>query len=128
MDRPRVAEPPRVWRPRGRPVHERAAAAGLCRRGPSDEVWALQQTQQQALRVHAQSSRYSGLRRLTLCPRCPQVVPAQYAFVLHTAHPITRNRGDMFGEMVVGLGETLVGNHPGRALAFVGAEGAPPLC
>ncbi len=81
-------------------------------------------------RLCPQSSRHSGLRRLTLCPHCPrfpQVVPAQYAFVLHTAHPITRNRGDMFGEMVVGLGETLVGNYPGRALAFVGAEGAPPL-
>lgn len=34
----------------------------------------------------------------------------------------------MVGEMVMGMGETLVGSHPGRALSFScrGAEGANP--
>lgn len=47
-----------------------------------------------------------------------QVVPAQYAFVLHTADPLTGERGKLHGEMVVGMGEALVGNFPGRALSF----------
>jgi alpha-glucan,water dikinase len=47
-----------------------------------------------------------------------QVVPADYAFVLHTANPITGDRDDLVGEVVLGLGETLVGNHPGRAFGF----------
>lgn len=45
-------------------------------------------------------------------------MPAQFAFVLHTANPITGQRGELFGEVVVGMGEALVGNHPGRALSF----------
>mmetsp|Transcript_40565 Transcript_40565/g.67793 ORF Transcript_40565/g.67793 Transcript_40565/m.67793 type:complete len:1064 (+) Transcript_40565:84-3275(+) len=46
------------------------------------------------------------------------VIKAQYAFVLHTAHPITGNRDEVFGEVVIGRGETLVGNYPGRAFSF----------
>ena len=46
------------------------------------------------------------------------LVPADYAFVLHTANPVTGNESEVFGEVVLGLGEALVGNEPGRALAF----------
>ena len=52
-----------------------------------------------------------------------QVVPAEYAFVLHTAHPVTGERGRIFGEVVVGLGETLVGNYAGKALSFCSTPG-----
>ncbi|HWW00827.1 MAG TPA: PEP/pyruvate-binding domain-containing protein [Candidatus Acidoferrum sp.] len=48
-----------------------------------------------------------------------EVVPADYAFVLHTVNPSSGNRDELFGEVVLGLGETLVGNYPGRALSFV---------
>jgi alpha-glucan,water dikinase len=48
-----------------------------------------------------------------------QVVEADYAFVIHTANPMTGNRDELFAEVVLGLGETLVGNDPGRALGFV---------
>lgn len=47
-----------------------------------------------------------------------QVVPAEYAFVLHTVNPSTGNADELYGEVVLGLGETLVGNHPGRSLSF----------
>ena len=47
-----------------------------------------------------------------------QVVSAEYAFVIHTANPITTERGEIFGEVVLGMGEALVGNYPGRALSF----------
>jgi alpha-glucan,water dikinase len=48
-----------------------------------------------------------------------QVVPADYAFVIHTVNPSNGDREELFGEVVLGLGETLVGNYPGRAMSFV---------
>lgn len=48
-----------------------------------------------------------------------ELVPATYAFVLHTADPISGDRDAMHGELVLGMGEALVGNYPGRALSFV---------
>ncbi len=57
--------------------------------------------------------------RLTMAVLVQQVVPAEYAFVIHTANPLTGNRGEVFAEVVLGLGETLVGNYPGRALGFI---------
>ena len=53
---------------------------------------------------------------------CVQVVPAEYAFVVHTANPLTGKRGEIFGEVVAGMGEALVGNFPGRALSFTVPE------
>jgi len=47
------------------------------------------------------------------------VVQADYAFVIHTVNPSTGNPNELFAEVVLGLGETLVGNYPGRALSFV---------
>jgi len=46
------------------------------------------------------------------------LIPAAYAFVLHTTNPVSGDAGEVYGELVVGLGETLVGACPGRALAF----------
>jgi alpha-glucan,water dikinase len=54
-----------------------------------------------------------------------QVVEADYAFVIHTANPLTGNRDELYAEVVSGLGETLVGNYPGRALGFVSGKKAP---
>lgn len=48
-----------------------------------------------------------------------EVVRADYAFVIHTANPTTGNAKELYAEVVLGLGETLVGNYPGRAFSFV---------
>nr|MBS0020956.1 hypothetical protein [Gammaproteobacteria bacterium] len=48
-----------------------------------------------------------------------QVVEADYAYVLHTVNPMTGNRDELYAEVVLGLGETLVGNYPGRALSLI---------
>jgi alpha-glucan,water dikinase len=48
-----------------------------------------------------------------------EVIEAEYAFVIHTVNPLNGNREELFAEVVLGLGETLVGNYPGRALSFV---------
>ncbi|KAK9807043.1 hypothetical protein WJX72_011773 [[Myrmecia] bisecta] len=55
-----------------------------------------------------------------------EVVPAEYAFVVHTANPMSGRKGELFGEVVVGMGEALVGNYPGRALSFVAEGGGTP--
>ena len=47
-----------------------------------------------------------------------EVIEAEYAFVIHTVNPFTKDRNEIYAEVVLGLGETLVGNYPGRALAF----------
>ncbi|QWR76578.1 phosphohistidine-like domain-containing protein [Candidatus Magnetomonas plexicatena] len=47
-----------------------------------------------------------------------RVIEADYAFVIHTVNPVTRDSEEMFAEVVLGLGETIVGNYPGRALSF----------
>lgn len=50
---------------------------------------------------------------------CQEIIPASYAFVLHTKNPITDNKDEIYGEVVVGMGETLVGSYEGRAFSFV---------
>ena len=47
--------------------------------------------------------------------------------MLHTANPVTGQKGELLGEVVVGMGEALVGNQPGRALSFsAGFNGSSP--
>lgn len=48
-----------------------------------------------------------------------QVVPADYAFVIHTVNPATNDAEEVYCELVKGMGETLVGGRcPGKAMAF----------
>ena len=56
---------------------------------------------------------------LSMAVLIQQVIEAEYAFVIHTVNPSTGNRDELYAEVVLGLGETLVGNYPGRALSFV---------
>ncbi|XP_057856016.1 alpha-glucan water dikinase, chloroplastic isoform X2 [Cryptomeria japonica] len=48
-----------------------------------------------------------------------EVVNADYAFVIHTVNPSTEDSSEIYAEVVKGLGETLVGAYPGRAMSFV---------
>jgi alpha-glucan,water dikinase len=69
----------------------------------------------------ATACRKAGLRHedLAMAVLVQQVVQPRYAFVLHTVNPVSGDAGEIYGELVCGLGETLVGAHPGRALSFV---------
>lgn len=49
---------------------------------------------------------------------CQKIVEADYAFVIHTTNPLTNDANEIYAEVVIGLGETLVGNAPGQALGF----------
>ena len=48
-----------------------------------------------------------------------KIVEAEYSYVIHTVNPFTRVKDELYAEAVMGLGEALVGNYPGRALSFV---------
>ena len=53
---------------------------------------------------------------------CQEVITGDYAYVLHTKNPFNDNMDEIYGEIVLGLGETLVGAFEGRALSFVAAK------
>eukprot|EP00181_Compsopogon_caeruleus_P005083 CAMPEP_0184687942 /NCGR_PEP_ID=MMETSP0312-20130426/28060_1 /TAXON_ID=31354 /ORGANISM="Compsopogon coeruleus, Strain SAG 36.94" /LENGTH=1305 /DNA_ID=CAMNT_0027144575 /DNA_START=67 /DNA_END=3984 /DNA_ORIENTATION=+ len=57
---------------------------------------------------------------------CQKIIDADYAFVIHTANPISGDKDEIYGEIVIGLGETLVSNAPGQALGFVAKKDADP--
>lgn len=52
-----------------------------------------------------------------------EVIQADYSFVIHTVNPVTGNRDEIYAEVVLGLGEALVANYPGRALSFSSRKG-----
>jgi alpha-glucan,water dikinase len=60
-----------------------------------------------------------SLDSIRMAVLCQQVVNGDYAFVLHTKNPMNDNLNEIYGEIVLGLGETLVSAADGRALAFV---------
>eukprot|EP00793_Prasinoderma_coloniale_P005007 PRCOL_00000768-RA len=72
------------------------------------------------------SCRKAGIdhNNLSMAVLIQEVVQPQYAFVLHTSNPVTGDSDEIYGELVFGLGETLVGNYPGRALSFTARKGA----
>ena len=41
-----------------------------------------------------------------------EVVDAEYAFVVHTANPFTNDKNELYGEVVLGLGETICSGCP----------------
>ncbi|CAN6584231.1 unnamed protein product [Malus baccata var. baccata] len=48
-----------------------------------------------------------------------EIICADYAFVIHTKNPLSGDTSEIYTEIVKGLGETLVGAYPGRALSFI---------
>ena len=79
------------------------------------QVWASKWNERAVL-----NRRTSGMPddELHMAVLVQEVADAEYSYVLHTVHP---NAGDSdigYGEVVVGLGEVLVGNHPGRPMGF----------
>jgi alpha-glucan,water dikinase len=53
-----------------------------------------------------------------------KVIPADYAFIVHTCNPISDNPNEILTEVVVGLGETLAGNSAGAPLSVISKKGA----
>jgi alpha-glucan,water dikinase len=101
-------------------LHEAMNAAGLAWPDKWDKAWnRIKQVWASKWNDRAFLSRQRmGIPHENLCMAVlvQQVVPADYAFVIHTVNPTNGNRDELYAEIVLGLGETLVGNHPGRAL------------
>lgn len=53
-----------------------------------------------------------------------EIINADYAFVIHTTNPSSGDASEIYAEVVKGLGETLVGAYPGRALSFISKKNA----
>eukprot|EP00892_Ulva_mutabilis_P012087 jgi/Ulvmu1/9250/UM005_0350.1 len=83
-------------------------------------VWASKWTERAFLNRRAAGIPEADLSMAVLCMA---LLPADYAFVLHSRSPLDPGSSDVFGEVVVGLGETLVGNEPGRAFSFSAPRG-----
>lgn len=47
-----------------------------------------------------------------------RVIPAEYAYVIHTCNPTNANDFEVYVEACIGLGEALVSDMPGQALSF----------
>ncbi|MBN1607566.1 MAG: hypothetical protein JW940_13095 [Polyangiaceae bacterium] len=103
-------------------VAEVAARAGVAVMDDWDTSWqaikAVWASKWNARAYHARAARGVAHDDLSMAVLVQTLVPAQYAFVLHTVDPVSRDANQLYGELVLGLGETLVGNHPGRALSF----------
>ncbi|XP_040380962.1 alpha-glucan water dikinase, chloroplastic [Oryza brachyantha] len=56
---------------------------------------------------------------LSMAVLVQEIVNADYAFVIHTTNPSSGDSYEIYAEVVKGLGETLVGAYPGRAMSFV---------
>jgi len=103
--------------------------AGLPQPGDCEEawtcikrVWASTWNDRAFLSRGARGMDHGHLRMAVLIQ---EVVDAEYGFVIHTANPLTGNREELYAEVVPGLGETLVGNHPGSGLRFACPKGDP---
>ena len=49
---------------------------------------------------------------------CQKIIPAEYAYVIHTKNPSTNNSNEVFAEVCLGMGEALVGAYEGQSLSF----------
>ncbi len=104
-----------VWQRSGLSMVSWDAAWSAIRR-----VWASKWNDRASLSRRARGTPDNDLVMAVLVQ---QVVEADYAFVIHTTNPLTGNAGELYAEVVLGMGETLVGNYPGRALGFVFRKG-----
>ena len=48
-----------------------------------------------------------------------KIIPAEYAYVIHTKNPLNNSKNEIFAEIVCGMGETLVGAYEGQSLSFI---------
>lgn len=83
------------------------------------KVWASKWTERAYYNRKANGVAEDDLYMAVLCM---ELIAADYAFVLHSSNPVTGNEDEVVGEIVVGLGETLVSNSAGRALCFTASK------
>jgi alpha-glucan,water dikinase len=88
------------------------------------QVWASKWNERAYLSRRATGIAHEDLFMAVLIQ---EVVDADFSFVIHTTNPLTENQTEIYAEVVPGLGETLVGNYPGKALGFTCGKGKDEL-
>lgn len=83
-------------------------------------VWASKWNERAYLSRESRGIPHKNIDMAVLIQR---VVAAEYAFVIHTHNPFTNDCNELYAEVVLGLGESLVSNYPGRALSFTKRKG-----
>jgi len=83
-------------------------------------VWASKWNERAYLSRKANSTPHDDLFMAVLIQK---VIEADYSFVIHTVNPISLAKDEIYAEAVLGLGEALVGNYPGKALSFTCKKG-----
>lgn len=85
-------------------------------------VWASKYNERAFLSMKKVGLNFLDLRMAVLVQR---VVPAAYAFVIHTENPTNGAKDEIFAELVAGLGESIVsGMVPGSSLSFFAKKDA----
>jgi alpha-glucan, water dikinase len=59
-----------------------------------------------------------NLNQIFMAVLVQKIIPSEYAYVIHTTNPTNSNLDEVYVEACVGLGEALVGDMPGMAMAF----------
>ena len=85
-------------------------------------MWASKYNERAFLSMKKVGLNFLDLRMAVLVQR---VVPAAYAFVIHTENPTNGAKDEIFAELVAGLGESIVsGMVPGSSLSFYAKKDA----
>jgi alpha-glucan,water dikinase len=58
------------------------------------------------------------IKDIRMAVLCQKIIPAEYAYVIHTKNPSTNNANEVFAEVCLGMGEALVGAYEGQSLSF----------
>ena len=80
------------------------------------EVWASKYNERAFIACTKVGIKLSDIYMAVLCQK---IIPAEYAFVIHTKNPSTNNLNEVYCEVVYGMGETLVGFYEGQSFSFV---------
>jgi len=64
-----------------------------------------------------------SLKDIRMAVLIQNIIPAEYAFVIHTKNPLNGNNKEVYAEIVKGLGEALVGSYAGQSFSFVFNKG-----
>ena len=79
------------------------------------EVWASKYNERAFISCKKVGIKLSDVYMAVLCQK---IIPAEYAFVIHTKNPSTNNTNEVYCEVVYGMGETLVGFYEGQSFSF----------
>ncbi|KAK1554436.1 hypothetical protein Q3G72_012125 [Acer saccharum] len=80
------------------------------------KVWASKWNERAYISCRKANINHSDLCMAVLIQ---EIICADYAFVIHTKNPLSGDVSEIYTEIVKGLGETLVGAYPGRAMSFI---------